>query len=100
MGDDIGLGLSPVSVCFDSYSTNIVQLSNRNPWLYRFQCHHPLITQLNEKSTLLGEEKNVSEFNFSLHNNVLTWTKDKMEIWMKTIIFFKIGKSIAKSSDR
>ena len=30
MGDDIGSGLSSMSVCFDFRSTNIVQLSNRN----------------------------------------------------------------------
>ena len=47
MGDDIGSGLSSMSVCFDFRSTNIVQLSNRNLYFYRFQCHHPLITQLN-----------------------------------------------------
>ena len=27
--------------------TNIVQLSNQNPYFYRIRCHHPLITQLN-----------------------------------------------------
>ena len=31
MGDDIGLGLSSMPVCFDFLSTNVVQLSNRNP---------------------------------------------------------------------
>ena len=46
MGDDIGSGLLSMSVCFDFRSTNIVQLSNRNLYFYRFQCHHPLITQL------------------------------------------------------
>ena len=29
MGDDIGSGLSSMSVCFDFRSTNVVQLSNR-----------------------------------------------------------------------
>ena len=33
MGDDIGLGLLSVSVCFDFGSTNGVQFSNRNPFL-------------------------------------------------------------------
>jgi hypothetical protein len=42
MGDDTGLGLSSMTVCFDFCSTNVVQLSNQN----RFRCHHPLITQL------------------------------------------------------
>ena len=46
MGDDIGSGLLSMSVCFDFRSTNVVQLSNRNPYFYQFQCHHPLITQL------------------------------------------------------
>ena len=47
MGDDIGSGLSSMAVYFDFRSTNVVQLSNQNPYFYRFQCHHPLITQLN-----------------------------------------------------
>ena len=47
MGDDIGLGLLSMAVCFDFRSTNVVQLSNRNLYFYRFRCHHPLITQLN-----------------------------------------------------
>ena len=51
MGDDIGLGLSSMAVCFDFRSTNVVQLSNRTPYFYRFRCHHPLITQLNLKET-------------------------------------------------
>ena len=46
MGDDISSGLSSMAVCFDFRSTNIVQLSNRNLYFYRFRCHHPLITQL------------------------------------------------------
>ena len=46
MGDDIGSGLSSMAVCFDFCSTNVVQLSNRNPYFYRFRCHHPFITQL------------------------------------------------------
>ena len=44
MGDDIGLGLSSMSVCFDFPSTNVVQLSNRKPYFYQFRYHHPLIT--------------------------------------------------------
>ena len=48
MGDDISSGLSSMAICFDFRSTNVVQLSNRNPHFYRFRCHHPLITQLNE----------------------------------------------------
>ena len=35
MGDDIGL-LS-MSICFDFQSTNVVHLSNRNPYFYWFQ---------------------------------------------------------------
>ena len=50
MGDDIGLGLLSMAVCFDFHSTNIVQLSNRNPYFYQFRCHHPLITQLRLKT--------------------------------------------------
>jgi len=46
MGDDIGLGLSSMAVCFDFRSTNVVQLSNQNSYFYRFQCHHPLTTKL------------------------------------------------------
>ena len=48
MSDDIGLGLSSMAVCFDFCSTNVVQLSNRNPYFYRFRCHHPLTTQLSQ----------------------------------------------------
>ena len=47
MGDDISSGLSSMAICFDFRSTNVVQLSNRNSYFYRFRCHHPLITQLN-----------------------------------------------------
>ena len=49
MGDDIGPGLSFMAVCFDSCSTNVVQLSNQNPYFYQFRCHHPLITQRRRK---------------------------------------------------
>ena len=52
MGDDIGLGLSSMAICFDFHSTNVVQLSNRNPYFYRFWCHHPLITQLRQDNKL------------------------------------------------
>ena len=48
MGDDIGSGLLSMAVCFDFCSTNVVQLSNRNPYFYQFLCHHPLITQLSQ----------------------------------------------------
>ena len=34
MGDDIGLGLSSMAVCFDF--RYIVQLTDRNPYFYRF----------------------------------------------------------------
>ena len=53
MGDDIGSGLSSMSVCFDFRSTNIVQLSNWNPYFYRFRCHHPLLTQLSLSFSVL-----------------------------------------------
>ena len=33
MDDDIGLGLSSMAICFDFLSTNVVQLSNHNPYL-------------------------------------------------------------------
>ena len=46
MGDDINSGLLSMAICFDFRSTNVVQLSNRNLYFYRFQCNHPLITQL------------------------------------------------------
>ena len=36
MVDDIGSGLSSMAICFDFHSTNVVQLSNRNPYFYRF----------------------------------------------------------------
>jgi hypothetical protein len=32
MGDDISLGLPSMAVCFDFPSTNVVQLSNWNPY--------------------------------------------------------------------
>ena len=53
MGDDIGLGLLSMAVCFDFCSTNVVQLSNRNPYFYRLRCHHPLITQLTPSLIIL-----------------------------------------------
>ena len=52
MGDDIGSGLLHMAICFDFCSTNVVQLSNWNPYFYRFRCHHPLITQLNRNLKL------------------------------------------------
>ena len=57
MGDDIGLGLPSMAVCFDFCSTNVVQLSNQNPYFYRFRCHHPLKTQLSFSQT-------ISEWNY------------------------------------
>ena len=53
MGDNIGLGLLFMSVCFEFCSTNVVQLSNWNPHFYWFRCNHPLITQLTHQRTLL-----------------------------------------------
>ena len=41
-----------MSVCFDFRSTNVVQLSNRNPSFYRFWCHHPLISCLAQMTSL------------------------------------------------
>ena len=32
MSDDIGSGLSSMAICFDFRSTNVVQLSNQNPY--------------------------------------------------------------------
>ena len=46
MDDDIGSDLLSIAVCFDFCSTNTVQFSNLNPYFYRFQCHHPLITKI------------------------------------------------------
>ena len=48
MDNDIGSDLLSMAVCFDFCSTNVVQLSYRNPYFYQFRCHHPLITQLRE----------------------------------------------------
>ena len=45
MGDDIGSDLLTMAICYGC-STNVVQLSNQNPYFYWFGCHHPLITQL------------------------------------------------------
>ena len=42
MGDDIGLGLSSMAVCFDFRSTNLVQLSNRNPYLLPVSMSSPI----------------------------------------------------------
>ena len=36
LGDEISLGLLSMAVCFDFRSTNVVQLSNRNLYFYRF----------------------------------------------------------------
>ena len=46
MGNAIGSGLLSMAICFDFRWTNIVQPSNRNPYIYQFWYHHPLITQL------------------------------------------------------
>ena len=46
MNDDIGWGLPAMAICFDFRSSNVVQLSNRNSYIYLFQYHHLLITQL------------------------------------------------------
>ena len=53
MGDDIGLALSSMAFCFDFCSTNVVQLSNWNPYFYWFGCHCPLITMLSRKIKIL-----------------------------------------------
>ena len=58
MGDDIGSGLLFMAVCFDFSSTNVVQLSNRNPYLYQFWCHHPLITCLAQS---LAKDMDISQ---------------------------------------
>jgi hypothetical protein len=51
----MGLGLLSMAICFDFRSTNIVHLSNRKPYFYRFQCHHPLITQLTFNLITVGD---------------------------------------------
>ena len=56
MGDDIRSGLSSMAICFDFCSTNVVQLSNQNPYFYRFWCHHPLVTQLKLEAILFGQK--------------------------------------------
>jgi len=61
MGDDIGSDLSSMAVCFDFRSTNVVQLSNRNPYFYRFRCHHPLITQLSSNNCKNKNKKHLFE---------------------------------------
>ena len=43
-------------------NTNVVQLSNQNPYFYRFRCHHPLITQLS-KTLVLTVLDQVTIFN-------------------------------------
>ena len=64
-----------MAVCFDFCSTNVVQLSNRNLYFYRFWCHHPLITQLsfsnNFSSLQLKSIKDIELFYFLLTNCVL-----------------------------
>ena len=59
MGDDIGSGLSSMAVGFDFCSTNVVQLSdwNWNSYIYRFQCHHPIISQLRFMYVCTGIKK-------------------------------------------
>ena len=39
MGNDISSGLLSMAVCFDFFSNNVVQLSNRNPYFYWFRWH-------------------------------------------------------------
>ena len=59
MGDEIGSGLMSMAICFDFRSTDVVQLSNLNPYFYRFQCHHPLVNQVNPNlsGTLATDQK-------------------------------------------
>jgi len=83
MGDDNGLGLLPMAVCFDFHSTNVVQLSNQNPYFYRFQCHHPIITQFmqeiesyNPPNSNLGRENDFLLLSYRLHrklDHVFLW---------------------------
>ena len=62
MADDIGSGLSSMAVCFDFLSTNVLQLSNWNPYFYRFPCHHPLSTQLRINLIISSNPNNISLF--------------------------------------
>ena len=62
MDDDIGLGLLATAVCFDFRSTNVVQLSNRNPHFYQFWCHHPFITQHSKYVKILTSFENLFSY--------------------------------------
>ena len=74
MGDDIGSGLWSMAVCFDFYSTNVVQLSNRNPFFYRFWGHHPLITRLIlHPLGILTFGKNISNFELNIRKCILVF---------------------------
>ena len=59
MDNDIGSDLLSMAVCFDFCSTNVVQLSYRNPYFYQFRCHHPLIIQLSEN---IGACKSINSY--------------------------------------
>ena len=87
MGDDIGSGLLSMAVCFDFLSTNIVQLSNRNPYFYRFPCHHSLITQLRINLIISSNPNNISLFRpfptfffYIFSGNAMVWL-----FWLLTL---------------
>ena len=83
MGDDNGSGPSPMAVCFDFCSTNVVQLSNRNLYFYWFQCHHlvihhPLITQLRRKVRRVIKDKSLWTL-FCCHDSTLSFAIQKQK---------------------
>ena len=65
MDNDIGSDLLSMAVCFDFCSTNVVQLSYRNPYFYQFRCHHPLIIQLSEN---IGACKSINSYSDNSSN--------------------------------
>ena len=67
MGDDISLCMLSIADWYDFCSTNVVQLSNRNLYFYWFQCHHPLINQLNSNQNIPIIDKG------NIQSEILNW---------------------------
>ena len=94
MGDDIGLGLSSMAICFDFCSSNIVQHSNQNPYFYRFQYYHPLMTQFTLSKRLTAHNNWSETLLCTLHGEyhklircLETWYKKehkKHQLWSQS----------------
>ena len=66
-------------------STNVVQLSNQNPYFYWFWCHHPLITQLMTLDKLYWPSRllwNTEVLSYTkLNSSILHYRQQQSECW-------------------